>query len=347
MESKDYAEAESLLTRAIAADPHPGLVWSNLVSSRIEQGKIGEAEAALAEMRDRLGANLRVDQASVSPAVARRDYEGAERLAAEIRAQGRGLDHPEVDELLARLAMIRGKLTDAERYLEAALLARRKNGELPWYVTDVWELAFLDVLIRRDGAAGVRRLKAALDGVPPDSIPPSMPAAQMQAAVYAHAGDAVAARRVLAESEAVGASEDEVLELWSHWALGVAALVEGQPREALGELEIWRTGIEDDCRTCGLPDIGRAYEMAGQPDSALAAYERFIATPWVEGLDWDALFLAHVYERLARLYEERGDRERAIDLHNALIELWRDADPELQPRVEAARQAIERLSPAR
>ncbi len=29
----------------------------------------------------------------------------------------------------------------------------------------------------------------------------------------------------------------------------------------------------------------------------------------------------------------------------AVVELWKDADPELQPRVEAARRAIRALSP--
>ena len=51
------------------------------------------------------------------------------------------------------------------------------------------------------------------------------------------------------------------------------------------------------------------------------------------------------FERLGALYEERGNTERAIYYYGKLVELWKDADPELQPRVEAARRAISVLSP--
>ena len=58
--------------------------------------------------------------------------------------------------------------------------------------------------------------------------------------------------------------------------------------------------------------------------------------------DWFAL--AHVYERLAGLYEMRGDTGQALIYYNRFVELWEDADSELQPRVQAARRAVERLS---
>jgi tetratricopeptide (TPR) repeat protein len=58
----------------------------------------------------------------------------------------------------------------------------------------------------------------------------------------------------------------------------------------------------------------------------------------------DGFFLPDAYERLGMLYEERGDIEKAIYYYGLLAELWKDADPELQPWVEAARRAIEALS---
>ena len=45
------------------------------------------------------------------------------------------------------------------------------------------------------------------------------------------------------------------------------------------------------------------------------------------------------------LEEARGDAEAARLRYKRFIELWEDADPELQPRVEAARRAISALSP--
>jgi hypothetical protein len=58
----------------------------------------------------------------------------------------------------------------------------------------------------------------------------------------------------------------------------------------------------------------------------------------------DALWLPSMYERLGDLYEQQGDTAKATYYYGKLVELWKDADPELQPRVEAARRAIEALS---
>ena len=47
-------------------------------------------------------------------------------------------------------------------------------------------------------------------------------------------------------------------------------------------------------------------------------------------------------------FEQRGDTAKAIYYYGKLVDLWKDADPELQPRVEAARAGeVEALSPDR
>ena len=111
------------------------------------------------------------------------------------------------------------------------------------------------------------------------------------------------------------------------------------------------------CPICALPLLGRAYELAGLPDSALAVYELYSTTPYDDrplggpsphaispAGGYDHYWLPVVYERLADLYEQRGDTAKAIYYYGKLVDLWQDADPELQPRVEAARRAIEALS---
>jgi hypothetical protein len=62
---------------------------------------------------------------------------------------------------------------------------------------------------------------------------------------------------------------------------------------------------------------------------------------------WDAHQLGPTYERLASLYEARGDTRKAVCYYGKLIELWETADPELQPRVESARRAIAALTSER
>jgi hypothetical protein len=52
--------------------------------------------------------------------------------------------------------------------------------------------------------------------------------------------------------------------------------------------------------------------------------------------------LAH--ERAGHAYLELGDTARAAQHLAAFIDYWRDADPELQPRVESANFLLERLA---
>jgi hypothetical protein len=44
------------------------------------------------------------------------------------------------------------------------------------------------------------------------------------------------------------------------------------------------------------------------------------------------------------LHERRNEREDALRYFGWFLELWSDADDHLQPRVESARRAMERLA---
>jgi hypothetical protein len=44
--------------------------------------------------------------------------------------------------------------------------------------------------------------------------------------------------------------------------------------------------------------------------------------------------------------ERLGDREAAVRGYRNFVALWAQADPELQPRVQAAREALARLGAA-
>jgi tetratricopeptide (TPR) repeat protein len=91
-------------------------------------------------------------------------------------------------------------------------------------------------------------------------------------------------------------------------------------------------------------EIGEAYAKAGQPDSARAYYERFLAVGGVYRVYGDALYRAITYQRLGEMAEQRGDRKAAIEYYEKLIELWKNADPELQPIVKDARARVTRLT---
>jgi hypothetical protein len=58
-------------------------------------------------------------------------------------------------------------------------------------------------------------------------------------------------------------------------------------------------------------------------------------------LDQD--FRAGILQRLGEMYEAKGDFDKTLTHYQAFVELWKDADPELQPRVRDVRGRIERL----
>jgi hypothetical protein len=53
--------------------------------------------------------------------------------------------------------------------------------------------------------------------------------------------------------------------------------------------------------------------------------------------------LAHALQRLGELYEAKGDVPNAVKYYREFLDLWRRADPELQPRVAEVRRRISRL----
>ena len=84
----------------------------------------------------------------------------------------------------------------------------------------------------------------------------------------------------------------------------------------------------------------RVIQLAANGDftSALQAMETGF-----QGSPGEFVFLAPLHEQRARIQEQLGDRQKAIEHYRRFIQLWGDADRAVQPRVEAARAAIARL----
>jgi hypothetical protein len=173
------------------------------------------------------------------------------------------------------------------------------------------------------------------------------------AALYALAGRPDRARALLTkyandvkDSAALRSNEPA-----RHRALAEIALAERRPLDAVAEFRLadqLPDGPADDCTICLPAALGRAYDQANIPDSAIASYERYIATPfaWRSDRPLDPILLAGMHERLAELYEARGDRARAAPHYARFIAMWKDADPELQPRVTQARRRLAQLRDA-
>jgi eukaryotic-like serine/threonine-protein kinase len=123
---------------------------------------------------------------------------------------------------------------------------------------------------------------------------------------------------------------------------GMLASERGRHGEAIPALEAASKAL--DCGVCGLDQLGRAHERAGDTDAALSVYTRYMETPDVRRIEADHTALAFVLQRLAQLHDERGDAAEAAEYYGRFIALWERADPELQPRVESARRRLAQLA---
>ena len=99
------------------------------------------------------------------------------------------------------------------------------------------------------------------------------------------------------------------------------------------------------CPVCALPNVARAYDLAGNADSAIAVFSRYVDA-LSRNPAADALHLAGSYKRLGELYEAKGDRAKAASHYAKFVELWKNADPELQPKVAEVKKRLARLSDA-
>jgi tetratricopeptide (TPR) repeat protein len=134
-----------------------------------------------------------------------------------------------------------------------------------------------------------------------------------------------------------------------HSVLGEIALAEGKPLEAVSEFrasDMLPDGPASGCLICLYANLARAYDQANNGDSAIAMFERYVDTPQLRRMEEDADFLAGALKRLGELYDAQGNKAKAASYFARFVDLWKNADPELQPQVAEARRKLQTLSRA-
>jgi tetratricopeptide (TPR) repeat protein len=201
---------------------------------------------------------------------------------------------------------------------------------------------------RRTEAAGVATLDSLRTRFPQSGRPAVDRQDLAIAIAYAQLGRAEKAKPLITEW-ARAATGPERLVRWAEWraALGEVALAEGRPAEALQE---FRAAADADSgalepATTGQTDarMARAFDKAGQPDSALVRFERVARVRNVGGYLRAPLNLPIAYRRLGELYEARGNTPKSLENYRAFVKLWANADAELRPQVSEVNRRIDAL----
>ncbi len=286
------------------------------------------------------------------------NLDGAIRLASLLADRGRSVEVRTLGYAwLAHMRLAMGQYAAAKGELDqmaaldavASLEYRALLTAFPFMSTDPAEL---------------RDLRARLEALDPNSVPPSG-----NPSVFYSAHDAV--HPVLREYllGIVNAKLGEYDRAEAHAAAlprlakppGTGTMLDDFARSIRAQILYARSGPE--AAWAVLKDIKREiwYNVALASTFWAQTLERFLAAEilfelgrydeairWYANISQIAPFeVAHrslAYLRLGEIYDRQGDRHRAAEYYGKFVELWKDADPELQPRVEAARRAIEAVS---
>ena len=169
------------------------------------------------------------------------------------------------------------------------------------------------------------------------------------AAFYARGGRPDRGRQFLArfEVEVKDTAAKRVMMPGVEIATADALIEEGKPLEAIAHFrraDRLPDGPSDVCHVCMPLGLAVAYDRAGVADSALKYYEHYATTYDYQRYFIDPVVLVTVLKRLGELYEQKGDREKAGRYYQSFVNLWKNADPELQPQVAEARRKLSRLA---
>jgi tetratricopeptide (TPR) repeat protein/tRNA A-37 threonylcarbamoyl transferase component Bud32 len=343
---REYPEAERLTLHGLDVDSSVASLYVNTVSAQLPQGKVAPARETLARMKRALPGARPVAWMTGLIFSSIGVYDSAQPWFDSL-ATSQGHAWQEVGmNGLGTIALIRGRPAEAERYLRTQQQLLESSDKPGSYVGSTTFLAAYRAIILGDRAGAVTMVNLALSRHPLATMPPADRPYSALAAFFAQAGDPTRARRLLTEYASAVPEALRKGDPGRHAAAGAVAMAENQPADAIREFSLLRD--ESGCTNCGLFDIGQAFEKAGQPDSALIAYERGAQTPGgMLRLVGDAFDLARTYKRLGELYETRNNRQKALEYYGKFVDLWKDADSDLQPAVRDVRSRIAQLSAER
>ena len=343
---RNEPRAERLYRRALVAEPENGIIFGNLAFSLANQGKFDATDSVIRVLKSRK-VPFPTERGEAQVLYMRGEIDSAEaRARAGLRSQ-----NPEVARgmmsLLRLIDQARGRLREADS-LGVELMARNAaRGARVDSLAVPARAAFDDAMLRGDSARAVARLDAALRAHP--LTPASPPGAMLDIATYyAAAGVPERGRAILAQYDA--AAHDSVeRQVWRGQRLFAEAailLAEGHPDQAIRtyrRMDVDTDGLPINCPFCQPYGLALAYDRANQTDSTIANIERYLGTNSQFRINADSWIRGPFHKRLGELYEEKGDTKRAVASYAAFVELWKNADPDLQPKVTEVRTRLERL----
>jgi len=338
---QEYGKQEQLALKAVEVQPTASVFFINLVHSRVHQGKLAEAREAVASAERNLPRNPDVVWLRTEILGEEMKVDSSDAILDSL-AKARPNDAPTVRDVAFERANIRalqGRVSAALQFYGQARQRAVQLGNGQAVVNAVLDSADADSWYRTEPGRALQTLERAVRMPAMASLPIAQRPDVRIADLYARLGKAEKAQPIVEELEKRPQFDNPGGQRTLAYLRGAVARSEGRFDDAIREL---RAAIGGSCPDCGLPDLAMAYDMAGQPDSAIAIYSRFLQGRAL-GIDTQSQWLPLTHRRLGELFDAKGNVDEALSHYGQFVELWKDADPDLQPQVQKARDRMREL----
>jgi len=330
--------------RALTTRDSSVVGYSNLIIALIAAGKTDSAVAIRAVAEARFPGHMRLKLTAPFIAYAQGNYVEAEKLVRDLQDKSVPVELRRFGLSAGQtLAAMQGRLkqaTDDARNVADLAVSEGRPGNSYSPFTDI---AVLDAVYRNDPARGKRLIDSVLAARPLAGVPADQRPYLNLAWAYAMLGDVSRARALLAEAAATAdTTEARASEPFRTYISATIAMAEKRPAEALKQYQEIDPRLSG-CRSCLAAALGRAHDAAGQPDSAIIWSERYLGSAEESRGYEDEMALGPTYRRLGELYEEKGDQAKAASYYQKFIDLWRDADADLQPQVTEVKKKLAKV----
>ncbi|HVT38873.1 MAG TPA: protein kinase [Gemmatimonadaceae bacterium] len=333
-----FAEAEETGLRGIAVMPAVFALYSNTLVALLAQNKGARADSVFARWGAAIPqSGFRLGYGAVL-ATGKGDYPMAERYLDSMIARGVPGGVRAAHRMRANVLRTQGRLAEAARVDTAGIALYLAAADLIGAFKLATDLAYDQKLFRGRPDAAVGQVDSFLEAHPLDKAPPADRPYLVLADFYARVGKPERAALFVAEYDRLVDPEIRKGDTQRIFAAGQLSMARGNAGEALAQFRRSRES-NGECRTCAMFEIGEAFEGMQQADSALAAYESL-----VEWMPWDTgekqFTLAPALRRIGELYEAKGNRVKALEYYGRMVQLWKNADPELQLVVQDVKKRM-------